>query len=239
MPIINPASTVLVVKEKPGEEIQILLLKRNKKLAFVPGYWVFPGGRIDASDGSLEISHLEETAKAAATREAYEEAGLSLNSTQLEHFCHWTTPIGGSRRFSTWFFHSPLPDLDQDVLIDKSEIVDHIWVHPQEALEQMTLGKLNLLPPTFMTLNRIKQARSYMDVQLEFIRTGVIRAAPVTISENGMFYCLYEGDSGYSSSDVNMTKARHRLIIDHRNSSFRFEYKGCKKYPPVNGGVLF
>ncbi|HBX73628.1 MAG TPA: hypothetical protein DEG86_11640, partial [Halieaceae bacterium] len=45
----RPASTVVLLRDGP-EGLETLLLKRNKALLFAGGYWVFPGGALEASD---------------------------------------------------------------------------------------------------------------------------------------------------------------------------------------------
>lgn len=233
---INPASTVLTIRDHPHDGIQVLLLKRNSKLKFAPSFWVFPGGRIDPTDGPLDQASILNTAKIAAAREALEEAGLNIDTKKMTHYCHWTTPSGGKRRFATWFFHCHIESSDQ-VLIDESEIVDHTWLHPKDALHQMSLGKIPLLPPTFITLERLRNTTSYMEVVQEFERTGVVIAKPVTVISKGLFYCLYQGDSGYNKADITATESLHRLIINQERGNYHFEHKRCS-IPPINGGAF-
>ena len=46
----RPAATVVLLRE--GRDApEVLLLRRNRATGFVPGAWVFPGGRVDAADG--------------------------------------------------------------------------------------------------------------------------------------------------------------------------------------------
>ena len=46
----RPAATVVLLRAGvDGPEV--LLLRRNRSTGFVPGAWVFPGGRVDAADG--------------------------------------------------------------------------------------------------------------------------------------------------------------------------------------------
>jgi 8-oxo-dGTP pyrophosphatase MutT (NUDIX family) len=215
------------------------LLKRNKALHFAPSYWVFPGGRVDSADGSFQSEDMEATAKQAAAREAAEEAGIEVDPKLLYHYCHWTTPTGDTRRYSTWFFHTYLPKKETRIEIDKSEIVDHNWIHPYEALKMHLNGHLPILPPTFISLQRIKNARTYDDVIAEFNRTGVVKAEPVVSFKDHVFYSLYEGDAGYETRDITKTSSKHRLVIDQTNRSYAFEYENCQHIPPVNGGVSF
>ena len=65
----RPAATVVLLREgAPG--LQLLLMRRNRSAGFVPGAYVFPGGRVDAQDAHPAlVSRIERlTAKAAAAR---------------------------------------------------------------------------------------------------------------------------------------------------------------------------
>ncbi|MDE2980767.1 MAG: NUDIX hydrolase [Gemmatimonadota bacterium] len=46
----HPSATVVLMREG-GEGPEVLLLRRNRATGFVPGAYVFPGGRVDAADG--------------------------------------------------------------------------------------------------------------------------------------------------------------------------------------------
>jgi len=92
----RPASTIVLPRE--GEEgMEVLLLKRVKSAGFVPGAYVFPGGRVDRGDATddlvRQVSGLTKDAAAgrlglfvgeppaiayylAAVREAFEETGI-------------------------------------------------------------------------------------------------------------------------------------------------------------------
>ena len=62
MPNIEPvpAATVVLVRESPQQEdLEVLLLLRNSKLAFHGGHWVFPGGRVDKADFQDSADGLE------------------------------------------------------------------------------------------------------------------------------------------------------------------------------------
>ncbi|MYC91154.1 MAG: NUDIX hydrolase [Gemmatimonadetes bacterium] len=46
----HPSATVVLMREG-GSGPEVLLLRRNRATGFVPGAYVFPGGRVDAADG--------------------------------------------------------------------------------------------------------------------------------------------------------------------------------------------
>ena len=92
----RPAATIVLLRD--GEAgVEVLLMRRSRRAGFVPGAWVFPGGRVDASDADPEAVELladlspEEAARRlrlpdgdppaiayylAALREAFEETGI-------------------------------------------------------------------------------------------------------------------------------------------------------------------
>ena len=89
----RPASTVIVLR--PGRaRFDVFLVKRNRRVAFMPTAWVFPGGRVDDADAlhdhprvaggqpALAGMDLPRTAGlpflVAAVRETLEESGVWL-----------------------------------------------------------------------------------------------------------------------------------------------------------------
>ena len=94
------AATVILLRpclEKGLKDIEVLLVRRNRKSSFVPGYHVFPGGNLDPEDYQRGIEHfirgidrkqaarilpdMSQPEKAlgawvAAIRETFEEVGL-------------------------------------------------------------------------------------------------------------------------------------------------------------------
>ncbi len=93
----RPAATIVLTRPGPGA-LEVLLLKRSRSAGFVPGAYVFPGGRVDRADASDELlarvdglSPADATVRMAmdteadppavayylaAIREAFEETGI-------------------------------------------------------------------------------------------------------------------------------------------------------------------
>jgi 8-oxo-dGTP pyrophosphatase MutT (NUDIX family) len=80
------AATVVLMRDA-DHALQVLLLKRHRSAGFVPGAYVFPGGRIDPADGDERLAAScpvpERGAVAAhywfgAVRELFEETGVLL-----------------------------------------------------------------------------------------------------------------------------------------------------------------
>lgn len=82
-----PAATVVLLRDG-ADGPEVLLMRRQRTSGFVPGAWVFPGGRVDpadADDGLLErcrgLDPKPVPARPfwmAALREAFEETGVLL-----------------------------------------------------------------------------------------------------------------------------------------------------------------
>ena len=68
----KPAATVMLLRDTP-QGIEVFMLRRTTAAAFAGGMYVFPGGKVDAADGSGDEGYV-----VAAIRECYEEAGVLL-----------------------------------------------------------------------------------------------------------------------------------------------------------------
>ena len=88
-----PAATVILLRD--GEQgLETLMLRKNSRIAF-GGMWVFPGGRIDDTDGAPG-EEMEQRARVAAAREAMEETALAVDPGAMVWFSHWTPPAWSS-----------------------------------------------------------------------------------------------------------------------------------------------
>jgi len=112
-----PAATLVLVRDGPGagSPPEVLMLRRVRTSGFVPGAWVFPGGRVDPADraGSiLERWRGEEGAAAEALagrlriRDSLEAAGY-LNAALREALEETGIPVA--------LTPTPNPDLLDDV----------------------------------------------------------------------------------------------------------------------------
>lgn len=65
----RPAATIVLLRDGPAG-MEVLLMRRSRRAGFVPGAWVFPGGRVDRSDAAPEVIELlaDLTPEAAADR---------------------------------------------------------------------------------------------------------------------------------------------------------------------------
>ena len=178
----KPAATVVLVRES-NDEIEVLMLLRDRNLAFNANSWVFPGGKIDPRDYDADGRAFEfRAARRAAVRETQEEAGIELVHEHLIHTAHWTTPEHLPRRYSTWFFLCPIYQ-QVDVVVDDCEIRDYRWISPANAMREIASKRLRVPHPTHVTLRDLLDYSS-LDQVLAGIGKQDIRVFP----ENSPYY---------------------------------------------------
>ena len=214
-----PAATVILLRDGAAG-LETLMLKRDSKLAFAGGMWVFPGGRVDPADYTPEApDDAFGAARRAAVREAREEAGLAVDEGSLVWLSHWMPPPQTPKRFSTWFFLSRAPA--GTVTIDNGEIRDHMWVSPHAAIARRDALEIELAPPTWVTLHTLVRART-VAAALDAAAAGepehfTTRAA---LTNEGVV-AMWHGDAGYETGDPSADGPRHRLwMVD---AGWRYE----------------
>jgi 8-oxo-dGTP pyrophosphatase MutT (NUDIX family) len=142
----RPAASVVLLRrggKHAQRALEVLLLKRTEKAAFMPGAWVFPGGSVDPDDGEGPDGF-----RACAVRELREEAGIELPADEeLVPFCRWVTPEVVSRRFDAWFFLALAP-AHTPPQVDGGEILEARWFEPAAAIAAAEAGELVLPFPT-------------------------------------------------------------------------------------------
>ncbi len=216
------AATVVLIRDAAGstEGTEVLLARRNSKIYFAGGAWVFPGGRIDAEDHGPEFAgdHFDEAhedfldvARRACVREAAEEADAVISTDDLVFMSHWTPPLEAPKRFSTYFFMGPAPT--ETLTADGEEIHELEWMRPADAMRRRNEGEIELIPPTFITLALLAPFAStadalahYSDNSPEFFVTKFTR-------KDGYNIALYAGDAGYEVGDASVPGARNRLLM--------------------------
>jgi len=208
---IRPAATVILLRDAP-DGLHTLLLRRNSALGFAAGAWVFPGGRVDPEESAATASAMA-AARIAAVRETREEAQLYLDESSLLYYSHWTTPPVMPKRYATWFFVARAPE-EHAVTVDGSEIQEHLWVRPDEALAKQAANEIEMMPPTFVTLTELVCCASVEEVLARVAR----REAPVfephfVMRPQRPTESLYSGDAGYESSDPDVPGRRHRMVM--------------------------
>ena len=215
---IRLAGTAVLLRDS-AEGLETLLLRRNAKLAFAGGVWVFPGGAIESSE--LEAAGTEdEAARTATVREVHEECGLTVAEDSLVHFCNWTTPIGEKRRFATWFFATQVGQCSEDIFIDGSEIHEFRWLSLRKSMALYHLGELTLMPPTYLAISLISHCETAKSACDMLAARQSFNVTPRLCKLDGQMVCLYPGDAGYELNDPLLAGARHRTLFTPKGMEY-------------------
>jgi len=83
--------------------------------------------------------------------------GWQLAMDRLAYFAHWLTPPGMPRRFDTRFFIAAVPP-NQRVEVDRTEIAEHTWLRPADAIDPSR--GLKLMNVTRRILQQLAQFES-------------------------------------------------------------------------------
>jgi glyoxylase-like metal-dependent hydrolase (beta-lactamase superfamily II)/8-oxo-dGTP pyrophosphatase MutT (NUDIX family) len=97
--------------------------------------------------------------------EFLEKERLVLRAGELAYFGHWITAPGRARRFDTRFFLALAPE-DQVGAHDGTELIDSVWLRPQDAIDLEARGDLQLVFATKNTLadlTRFARARDALE----------------------------------------------------------------------------
>lgn len=210
-----PAATVVVLRDHADGGVEALMVRRNSKLEFAGGMWVFPGGRVDDADRlGLDPGDVDGAARRAAVREAAEEAGIELDPDALVWFSHWTPPPISPKRFGTHFFATAAPAGDLVVTIDGGEIHDHGWMRPRDAMARRDAHEIELSPPTWITLEELAR-HDTVESALDVFRSRPPEHFATHIAFVGTrVVALYDGDVAYEGGDADAPGSRHRLWMD-------------------------
>lgn len=185
------AASVIVVRGG-AEELDVLLVRRTPQARFMGGYWVFPGGAVDAAEGEGDEAH-----RAAAVRELAEEAGVGgLSPDELVKFSQWITPRQVEIRYDTHFFIAHMPG-GASITVDGEEIVDHRWYTPQAALDAHREDELALV---FPTVKHLEQLAAFGTADELIEHAGGREVEPVeprVLIEGEIARVLLPGEPGY------------------------------------------
>ncbi|OPG16328.1 hypothetical protein B2M26_05435 [Ferroacidibacillus organovorans] len=140
------AATVILVDAWNAQPFRVLLIKRPSQLRVLPGFWVFPGGRVEMEDGLGSVDETDALLH-AAIRETREEVGILLEKQALLWFGRRVTPNVMKHRFDTHFFIARIPH-GTEFCLSVEEAEEAQWCTPDEAFQNAENGTWLVAPPT-------------------------------------------------------------------------------------------
>jgi 8-oxo-dGTP pyrophosphatase MutT (NUDIX family) len=193
-----PRQSASVILLRDGDRgIEVLLVQRNPAQRFMGGFWVFPGGAVDACEGEGDGAH-----RAAAVRELEEEAGVAgIAPASLVKYSRWITPKLIEIRFDTHFFLARTPER-VEARVDGTECVDLRWTSPKRALADHAAGELPLVFPTLSHLDRLSSFAT-ADELLEHARGRVVEPVePKVVLSGDTAQVFLPGEPGYDDDSL-------------------------------------
>lgn len=142
--LISAVGTVLW-RQLPAAALQVFLVKRAATMAFLSGFWTFPGGKLTATDGSPEQG---------ACRLLLEETGIRVRHATLMPAGRWRMPSVPPLCFDAQFFFAQLPSHQEPEFQGSAgEMVEGNWWSVPDAIEAFAQGRL-LLPTSVVRVLR-------------------------------------------------------------------------------------
>lgn len=176
---------------------EIFAIQRQYFLNAFPGYWAFPGGKVETDDENYSIDHsiltdIDKKLFGAAVREGQEELGIDLRKEIQEGRVRSVdclglavTPDFNPYRFATHFFKIDFTE-KVEFIIDRNEARFAKWMSSEELLKQFNLGHILAVPPVIKvieTLGRNPQVKVIEDLNFSYDGTQYV---PYIESVKGM-----------------------------------------------------
>ncbi len=159
---------------------EIFAIQRQFYLKAFPGYWSFPGGKVDPGDETFSLEHeitkgIEPRLLGAAVREANEELGIDLRSEikngtvrSIHELGLAITPDFNPYRFATYFFKIDFKK-KLNFVVDENEARIAKWMSAEALLTEFNKGQILAVPPTIKvieTLGRDPETTSIEDLNV-------------------------------------------------------------------------
>src|SRR5438876_881481 len=143
----KPAASVVLVRPAPpgaSEAIEVYMIRRQRSMKFLGGFYAFPGGKVDPADG----------APAALARE-----GWACDLSGLRYLSHFITPRSSPIRFTARFFLCRVP-VDQEPRLFTEETSEGFWIHPGHGYRRFLAGEMEMAEPAEYGLAWVAQFHS-------------------------------------------------------------------------------
>ena len=115
----------------------------------------------------------------------------------LMPFARWITPEVETKRFDTRFFLARKPK-NQNPEHDRIELVESLWLTPEEALEKNFNREITLMPPTLKTIEELSVYPSIDDVFADVSTKKVETILPMAFQSETGFGVMLPHDPEYA-----------------------------------------
>ncbi len=184
---------------------RLLFVQRAAGLAFAPGAYVFPGGRVDPEDRAAaarlhpHIDSVDAAARIAALRETSEETGIvpETSADDLISFARWLPQHEAvTRRFDTRFYLAVVHEM-REPTADGTESSRAFWATAQDVLNGCRGGDGRIIFPTRRLLERLARFRNFAEARAEAEQLPQRVISPWVEHRDGRDWLCIPDDAGY------------------------------------------
>ncbi len=144
----------------------------------------------------ITTHRLEVQAGEISFQEIIERYDLELAGDRLSVHGRWITPEEVPRRFDTLFFAALAP-AGQLATHDGVETTNHVWIRPEDALEQMRARKRRIIFPTAMNLETLSGFESGEAVLAASRHRPVVPVLPRFEERDGRRHIVIPAEAEY------------------------------------------
>jgi glyoxylase-like metal-dependent hydrolase (beta-lactamase superfamily II)/8-oxo-dGTP pyrophosphatase MutT (NUDIX family) len=123
--------------------------------------------------------------------------GWVLRADLLRPWANWITPEGRTRRYDTHFFVAELP-AGQRADANNSEVRAGGWRRPADALADWKADRIELLPPTWVTLEQLAEHADVATALAASETRTITPLIPKVRREGGRLVVTLPGEPGYA-----------------------------------------
>lgn len=171
------------------EEAGILLARRPGESQLID----------EATTAELAKHRLEVQEGSMSFRDILERENLVLAPELMAVHAHWITPEMMPRRYDTLFFTASTPP-GQMAEHDGFESTAHVWIRPEDALEQATTGKRQIVFPTKCNLETLCGHSDVNAAVSASLARPVVPILPRVASRDGTPTLVIPEEAGYPTS---------------------------------------
>jgi 8-oxo-dGTP pyrophosphatase MutT (NUDIX family) len=132
---------------------------------------------------------------------------LSFLPGNMIPYSRWITPVVEPKRFDTRFFLARLPK-GQQAKHDGVELIDSIWLTPEEALKRQKKDKLLLMPPTLLTIEELCEFETVEQAFEQARRARIFPLLPEAFAVEGGVGVRLPYDPQYSNDQYRQPPRR-------------------------------
>jgi len=172
------------------EEVGILLARARgeRELLSADRAAALTQHRLDVQGGQLSF------------RELIDSENLELAGDALAVHAHWITPEFMPRRFDTFFFTAIAPP-GQLARPDGLETTAHVWIRPEEALEQRQAHTRRIIFPTAVNLESVAGFSNASEILEASKRRSIVPVLPQLVDRDGEKWLVITADAGYATTE--------------------------------------